>query len=125
MYHRLEKLASLLTIAGKAKVLGTLIGGAMLLTFYKGVEINIWSTNVNLLHQGASQHTESTNKPVLGCLLSWDVYCLWASCLSYALWLIIQAKMSKNFPCRHSSTALMSLMAAIQSTTFGLCKEKD
>ena len=34
-------------------MLGTLmgIGGAMLMTFYKGVEINIWSTHVNLLHK--------------------------------------------------------------------------
>ncbi|KAA8536508.1 hypothetical protein F0562_028986 [Nyssa sinensis] len=63
----LERL-SLGTMAGKAKVMGTLmgIGGAMLLTFYKGVEINIWSTHLDLLHhhgQGghmvASKHLES------------------------------------------------------------------
>ncbi|KAG1327962.1 WAT1-related protein [Cocos nucifera] len=49
----LERLESLEihSISGQAKVLGTLvgIGGAMLLTFYKGVDINLWSTNINLL----------------------------------------------------------------------------
>ncbi|KAI6678637.1 hypothetical protein NL676_039433 [Syzygium grande] len=51
----LEK-ARLRTVAGKAKVAGTLmgIGGAMLLTFYKGVEVNLWSTHVNLLRHVAS-----------------------------------------------------------------------
>ncbi|KAF5952029.1 hypothetical protein HYC85_009973 [Camellia sinensis] len=41
------------TMIGKAKVAGTLmcIGGAMLLMFYKGAELNICSTNVDLLHQ--------------------------------------------------------------------------
>ncbi|KAJ9701315.1 hypothetical protein PVL29_006593 [Vitis rotundifolia] len=46
----LEKLA-IRTRAGKAKVTGTLlgIGGAMVLTFYKGPQINIWSTKLFLL----------------------------------------------------------------------------
>ncbi|GAV91493.1 EamA domain-containing protein, partial [Cephalotus follicularis] len=40
------------TRASKATVLGTIIaiGGAMLLMFYKGLEINIWSTHVDLLN---------------------------------------------------------------------------
>ncbi|KAG7968413.1 hypothetical protein I3843_08G152800 [Carya illinoinensis] len=82
------------TTAGKAKVLGTLmgIGGAMLLTFYKGPEINIWLTNVNLLRHDSSQHQSrghdsTTLEPenrLLGCILALG------SCLSYATWLIIQ-----------------------------------
>ncbi|KAA8536507.1 hypothetical protein F0562_028985 [Nyssa sinensis] len=80
------------TMAGKAKVVGTLmgIGGAMLLTFYKGEEIHIWSTHLDLLHQHgqgghvkASQHPESGNR-ALGAFL---VVC---SCFSCAVWLIIQ-----------------------------------
>ena len=87
MAIRLEK-ARLGTVAGKAKVAGTLmgIGGAMLLTFYKGVEVNLWSTHVNLLrHVGATQQGQegSSNLP-LGSLLAV------ASCFCYALWLIIQ-----------------------------------
>lgn len=90
--YRLERL-NLRSIAGKAKVLGTLmgIGGAMVLTFYKGVEINIWSTHVDLLHSSQQQnnhlatsaHADSGNR-LLGCLLSLG------SCIGFALWLIIQ-----------------------------------
>ncbi|XP_030441639.2 WAT1-related protein At1g25270-like [Syzygium oleosum] len=118
----LEK-ARLRTVAGKAKVAGTLmgIGGAMLLTFYKGVELNLWSTHVNLLrHVGATQQGQegSSNLP-LGSLLAV------ASCFFYALWLIIQAKMSEGFPCQYTSTALMTFMASIQAVVYALCRERD
>jgi len=39
--------------------------------------------------------------------------------------MILQAQMSKEFPGPHSSTALMSIMGAIQATIFALCVEKD
>ncbi|KAL7227573.1 hypothetical protein ACSBR1_022436 [Camellia fascicularis] len=74
---RLERLG-FGTTAGKAKVLGTLIciGGAMPLTFYKGAEIDIFSTNVNPLHKSqphrgghvVSSHEEGGNH-ALGALL--------------------------------------------------------
>ncbi|KAG6414896.1 hypothetical protein SASPL_122271 [Salvia splendens] len=49
---RMEALG-LKTWPGKAKVAGTFfsIGGAMLLTFYKGVELDFLSTKINFLHQ--------------------------------------------------------------------------
>ncbi|KAF7803669.1 WAT1-related protein [Senna tora] len=109
--------------AGKAKVLGTVmgIGGAMLLTFVKGPEIHIWSFHINLLHQnGAVQaplHSDSDQHRLIG------VLCAVASCFSFALWLIIQAKMSAEYPSHLSSTALMSTMGAIQGTVFALCIE--
>ena len=89
---RLEKLA-LRTLAGKLKMAGTMvgIGGAMLFTLYRGVEIDLWSTHVNLLHHDHQQHVapsyqQSSSRQVIGTLL-----CL-ASSLSYAIWLIIQVK---------------------------------
>ncbi|KAM1135334.1 hypothetical protein ACFX2I_044377 [Malus domestica] len=118
---RLENL-SLRSPAGKAKMLGTLmgIGGAMLLTFYKGVEFNIWSTHVDLLHShlASSPHTDSGNR-LLGCLLALG------SCFCYATWLIIQTKMSATYTCYYSSTALMSAMGSIQAVGFALCKERE
>ncbi|KAJ4951600.1 hypothetical protein NE237_028432 [Protea cynaroides] len=114
------------TIAGKAKVVGTVIGigGAMVLTFYKGAELNMLSTNIDLtrgLGQGTSttsaSHVESGNR-VLGSLLALGC------CFSYALWLIIQTKMSERYPCYLSSTSLMCLMGAIQSTVFALCMDR-
>lgn len=80
------------TIAGKAKLMGTFlgIGGAMLLTFYKGCQINILSTHVDLLHKyqvsdghvAAAHHSSSVN--ILGLLLAL------ACCISVSLSLIGQ-----------------------------------
>ncbi|TKY71295.1 WAT1-related protein [Spatholobus suberectus] len=113
--------------AGRAKVLGTIIGigGAMLLTFVKGAEINIWPFHINLLHPHQHQNSHvvplnaDSGHKLLGAL------CAVASCFSFALWLTIQAKMSKEYPCHYSSTALMSTAGAIQATAFGFCFERD
>lgn len=74
------------TVAGKAKVLGILlsISGALVLTFYKGVELNLWSTNINLLHHGAATSQQSSNDQVLGSILAV------VACMCFAVWLIIQ-----------------------------------
>lgn len=89
---RLEKLG-LKTRAGQAKVLGTLIGigGAMLLTFYKGLEIKTWSTKVVFSGQMAASHQHQ--KPyahILGPILA---IC---SCFSTALSLIFQVSCKLN-----------------------------
>ncbi|CAI9786221.1 unnamed protein product [Fraxinus pennsylvanica] len=123
---RLEKLGWH-TKAGKAKVFGTLlgIGGAMLLTFYKGPDINIWKTHINLLLTTTSHpktvQTQSSQGGhfLLGSLLSL------ASCVCYSLWLIIQAKAAERYPCPYSFTALMTVMAAVQGVGFALCMERD
>ena len=94
--NRLEKLA-IRTWAGKAKVGGTLlgIGGAMVLTFYKGPQINKRSTKVHLFKH-KDQHVAASHRMmdnhVLGSLL--DV----ASCFSYAIWLIIHSIFSPMHP---------------------------
>ncbi|XVF00534.1 hypothetical protein REPUB_Repub04eG0009100 [Reevesia pubescens] len=124
IFLRMEKLA-IGTTAGKAKLLGTAIGigGAMVFTFYKGVNIDILSTNVNLLRHGHQQAGgpagHGTGKFILGAALGL------LSCISMAVWLIFQAKMSVRFPYHHSATALMCMMGSIQGTVFVLCTEKD
>nr|KJB77834.1 hypothetical protein B456_012G160100 [Gossypium raimondii] len=105
----MEKLA-IRTNAGKAKVCETLlgIGGAMVFTFYKGININIWSTNVNLLKHhhrqqvglGPSYH--GTGHFIIGVFFS----------------LLSCAKMSVEFPYLYSSTALMRLMGSIQGALY-------
>ncbi|MBA0782155.1 hypothetical protein Gotri_003018 [Gossypium trilobum] len=121
----MEKLA-IRTNAGKAKVCATLIGigGAMVFTFYKGIDVNIWSTDVNLLKQhhqqvglGPSYH--GTGQFIIGAFLGL------LSCVSFCLWLIIQAKMSVGFPYLYSSTALMCLMGSIQGALYALCTVRD
>ncbi|KAK8472421.1 hypothetical protein PHAVU_002G204700 [Phaseolus vulgaris] len=101
---RLEKL-SLRTAAGRVKVLGPIIGivGSMLLTFNRGAEIKIWSFHTNLLHKNQNGHLGSSHAD------------------SGRRW----TKMSKEYPSHLSSTALMTLMGAIQATVFALCVEKD
>ncbi|KAE8668970.1 WAT1-related protein [Hibiscus syriacus] len=99
----LEKLA-FRTMAGKAKVLGTVsgIGGAMLLTLYKGPQFNI-STHIDLLPHGHNG-SNTSHAPHTHHLLGAFLFFLCNFC--YATWMNIQAKMSENYPCHYSSTAL-------------------
>ncbi|KAG0452363.1 hypothetical protein HPP92_025027 [Vanilla planifolia] len=119
---RLESLR-IRAASGQTKVLGTLVGvgGAMVLTFFKGKELD-FSTSINLLKQhgrgelqGSSALQQESGNHVMGSILAV------ASCFSYAIWLIIQAKMSKVYPC-HSCTALMCLMGSIQAVVFALSR---
>ncbi|KAJ1404080.1 EamA domain [Sesbania bispinosa] len=107
------------TTTGKAKVLGTLmgIGGAMMLTFYKSIEVPIWPTLVNLMKHAQPAEVSSTH--------IWGTSLAMGTCLSYSIWLIVQARMSENFPWHYTSAALMSVMAAIQSIIFALCMERN
>ncbi|OIV91553.1 hypothetical protein TanjilG_08965 [Lupinus angustifolius] len=89
LLFRLETL-NLRAAGGRAKMIGTIIGigGAMVLTFIKGVEIKMLSFHINLfnhknnhvVHPQASSHAMF----ILGAFSSF------ASNISYALWLIIQ-----------------------------------
>ncbi|CAN1288255.1 WAT1-related protein At1g25270 [Linum perenne] len=122
---RLESL-SLKTGVGKAKVAGTMIGviGATVLTFYKGVGFKSLSTNIQLLKPSHGnqnvQHQITGSHSFLGLLTGLG------SCISYAIWLIMQSKIGKTYQCCHySSTALMSMMASIQSVCFCMFVEKD
>ncbi|XP_078434580.1 WAT1-related protein At1g25270-like [Wolffia australiana] len=113
-----EESLGIRTKEGKAKVAGTLlgIGGAMILTLYKGPEINISHSSVDLLDSSptpAPAHLGSRDR-LIGSLSAV------ASCFTFATWLIIQSKMSQNYPYPYSSTALMCLMGAIQSTPFAI-----
>ncbi|XP_020239772.1 WAT1-related protein At1g68170 isoform X2 [Cajanus cajan] len=84
----IEKL-NMQTAVGKAKVLGTIIGigGSMVLTFFKGVEINVTTFRTDLLHHNEQHvvtlHSDSGHKFM-------GVLCGFGSCFSFALWLIIQ-----------------------------------
>ncbi|CAI0375689.1 unnamed protein product [Linum tenue] len=121
---RIERLG-LGSVGGKAKLAGTLvgIGGAMLLTFYKGSVLDTWSTHVDLLHSPPPPHSghvaaDHQNRG-LGALFAVG------SCCSYALWLIVQAKMGERYPCPYSATALMCIMGSIQAVVYALCTERD
>lgn len=83
---RMERLA-IRSDGGKAKVLGTVlsIGGGMIITFYKGIVINIWPTNnIHLLHHAMPPSNHTSGKQALGALLGVG------SGVSIAIWMIIQ-----------------------------------
>ncbi|KAK4271091.1 hypothetical protein QN277_019832 [Acacia crassicarpa] len=120
----MEKL-NMKAAAGKAKILGTLIGigGAMLLTFFKGVPIHTTSFHVNLLHHHdghvAPSNSSSSGNTILGAI------CALGSSISFALWLIVQSKMNEKYKSHYTSTFLMSVMSSVISIAFALCFERD
>uniref|UniRef100_A0A251V4Q8 WAT1-related protein n=1 Tax=Helianthus annuus TaxID=4232 RepID=A0A251V4Q8_HELAN len=124
---RLEKV-EIGTISGKAKVFGTLVGvgGAMVLTFYKGHQLNIGSTHFNLLHNGqrmgghvAATHKNSTHDHIFGSILALGYS------LSIALYYIFQRKLSANYPCHYSNTFLSSVFGFIQSLVYAVPTESS
>ncbi|KAM0905821.1 hypothetical protein ACQ4PT_017123 [Festuca glaucescens] len=121
------------TVPGQAKLAGTLlgVGGAMLLTFYKGAQVTLWPpTHVNLAAQlAARHHSSSSSQPRLAASeepnrAMGSLLCT-GSCFFYALWLILQARLCREYPFHYSTTALMCLMSALQSALFALCFDRD
>ncbi|XP_004309045.1 PREDICTED: auxin-induced protein 5NG4-like [Fragaria vesca subsp. vesca] len=104
-----------------AKIVGTVmgIGGAMLSTFYRGPVFTVWSTHIDLQNSSSVPLSPHRSSPVLGFLAGLG------SSVCFATWLIVQAKMSKIYPCPYSSTALMSCMGSIQSVILAICLERD
>ncbi|GMI67188.1 Usually multiple acids move in and out Transporters 24 [Hibiscus trionum] len=109
------------TLGGQGKLVGTLlsIGGAMILTFYKGKEIVVWSTNINLIKRhGSTKHAAAADQ-VLGSLLALG------SCVAFAIWYIIQAKMSEVYPFTYSASALFCITASLQATLYTIITERN
>ncbi|KAK1402331.1 Plant-drug/metabolite exporter [Heracleum sosnowskyi] len=107
--------------AGKAKLGGTLMGviGTMILTFYKGPDIETWIPHIGFLENSRQSAVNSHHFQIFGAFLA-----VGAS-LMYSLYLILQTKITQRYPHPYSSIALMNTMAAIQSTGFALSMERD
>ncbi|KAI4304245.1 hypothetical protein MLD38_039786 [Melastoma candidum] len=107
--------------SGQAKVLGTMacVGGAMMLSFYHGKAINLgnslihWRFVETTKAQGSAKKTSFILGPSM----------LFASTSSWALWFIIQVKLSIKFPAPYTTTMLMSLMASVECATLGAILE--
>lgn len=91
---------------GQAKVVGTIVcvGGAMLMTFYKGPVLVRLSGVLG-------------NTWLLGALM------LFASCLFWSGWLTFQAPVVKKYPAEVSLTAIMMLQGTVQCTVVALIFE--
>lgn len=105
--------------------MGTLVGlgGAMVVTFYKGPEIRFLhrmsSTGLVVGDDAGQARAPSAVAGVAGSFLAIS------SCFSYAVWLSIQAKVGEAYPCHYSIAALVCLFGAAQSTLLALCLHRD
>ncbi|XP_047342523.1 WAT1-related protein At1g09380-like [Impatiens glandulifera] len=129
---RLEKVG-LKRLAGQAKVFGTFtcVGGAMLLSFYQG-KVVIGSSgfhwgshhdmgknnNVSLSHSDVHHNHHEPSAFVtflMGPLI------VMASAFAWAVWFVIQARISEKYPAPYSSSAIICFMASFQCVLIGLC----
>ncbi|TVU38297.1 hypothetical protein EJB05_11659, partial [Eragrostis curvula] len=108
---------------GKMKLLGTVVcvGGAMVVSMFKGRLLHLWSTNLLRYSQAAS--AESPNglhhDMAIGTLF------LCGSCLSYGLWFAVQARLAKVFPSKYLVTTLTCLLGSLQSIVIGIFLNHD
>ncbi|OEL19048.1 WAT1-related protein [Dichanthelium oligosanthes] len=120
-----QEIVKLSKASGRAKLAGTLVGlgGAMVVTFYRGPEM-LFMHRLGLQHDGhgLDEGTVTTTSPaarVVGSFLAIT------SCFSYAVWLSIQARVGEAFPCHYSIAALVCLSGAVQSALLALCFHRD
>lgn len=102
--------------SGKAKILGTFvcIGGALVLVLYKGMPI-INPQSHNLAGKAITpEPASSLKKWIMGSIF------LTVGCVFWSSWFLIQERIGKKYPYRYSSTAIISLFAAIQSAILNL-----
>ncbi|XP_006658516.1 WAT1-related protein At1g09380-like isoform X2 [Oryza brachyantha] len=121
---RMEKL-KLKTCLGVTKVIGTVIcvGGTMVISLYKGKLLHLWPTHLltpaQLHSVGGGGGSPDHHGMLVGTLF------LCGSCLSYALWFIVQAKVSKEFPSKYLSTMLACLLGTVQAAVLGVAVDRD
>ncbi|XP_004302299.1 PREDICTED: WAT1-related protein At1g09380 [Fragaria vesca subsp. vesca] len=107
-----QESAKMKSKAGLAKVMGTAVCvcGAMILSFYHGKNIGIgeskihWSYAQKMGESSSGNNANSFVGPIL----------VLVSTLGWAMWFIIQAKVSDSFPAPYTSTTLMCLMASLE-----------
>ncbi|KAK6139429.1 hypothetical protein DH2020_026836 [Rehmannia glutinosa] len=103
--------------SGQAKIVGTIIcvGGAILLSFYHGSIVNIGPSSIHWKYAEKTGTKNSVNHVnlIFGPIL------LILSAVSWAIWLIIQTRVSQKYGAPYSSSALMCLMASVQCVIVG------
>ncbi|KAI3847756.1 hypothetical protein MKW92_016464 [Papaver armeniacum] len=106
---------------GQAKVFGTVlcIGGAMLISFYKGNLINIGKSGLHWRYaeQMADKNSGGDSSSFVGPLF------VALSCVTSACWFIIQAKMNEQFVAPYSTTAIICGMASVQCVLIAITQE--
>uniref|UniRef100_A0A0E0PL94 WAT1-related protein n=1 Tax=Oryza rufipogon TaxID=4529 RepID=A0A0E0PL94_ORYRU len=124
---RAEKLA-IASCAGKMKVLGTVlsVSGTMVVSLFRGQLLHLWPTHLLRLgsHAAAVAPPSSSSSSPAGTTISGTLL-LCGSCLSYALWFIVQAKLAKVFPSKYWATVLTCLSGSLQALVAGVLTTGD
>ncbi|MQM06350.1 hypothetical protein Taro_039171 [Colocasia esculenta] len=115
---RLETL-DVCTKAGQAKVLGTAVcvGGAMMLTFYKGVALSHASGHVVRPAEPSLQAASPTAAGGSSGSRNWTIgtVALFGACFSWCSWFLLQYKVGKMYPALYSGTAIAFFLGFLQS----------
>ncbi|ESQ34197.1 hypothetical protein EUTSA_v10009312mg [Eutrema salsugineum] len=115
---------------GRAKLVGTLLGagGALVFVLYKGVEIHLWSTHVDLLkssNQSNGQATSNHHISIPGILM------VFGCNVSFSLWLILQAilllkaKIGKQLGGQYWNICMMNAMGSLVCIVVALCSDRN
>ncbi|KAJ0235676.1 WAT1-related protein [Hirschfeldia incana] len=118
---RMESVRDLKSQTGMLKVMGTLIcvSGALLLTFYKGPQMSHFHSHPESLQNNNNNHQSKTNNWLLGCLYA----AIGAS--FFSMWMLFQGNLNIKYPCKYTSTCLMSIFGSFQCALLSLYKRRD
>nr|GLL47836.1 WAT1-related protein At3g30340-like [Ipomoea trifida] len=111
--------------SGKAKVIGTVIclGGALLLTLYKGMPLVKFQGSQAINHSlGEAVMRSSSQRRERWTLGS---FALLAGTLLWSSWFLVQSSIAKSYPCQYSSTAIMTFLSAIQAAVLAFCTDRN
>ncbi|KFK42495.1 hypothetical protein AALP_AA1G001000 [Arabis alpina] len=113
---RLEKI-NIKTKGAYGIVFGILacMGGALLLTFYKGVSL----TGSGKLSNKRTNTKHDSENYMLGSLL------LLIGVTFYSSWMILQAKISVKYPSQYSSTVIITFFGTIQAALLSLINSRE
>ncbi|RWW40592.1 hypothetical protein BHE74_00053985 [Ensete ventricosum] len=122
LLFRLETL-NLKRTAGIAKAVGAAvcIAGAMLLSLYKGVALT------SSPHRSGASEPRPTHLAVdytsRQCLMA--TVALFAACLCYSSWFLVQSKVGKKYPALYSGAALVFLISFLQAAALSLAIQRS
>ncbi|KAL6848423.1 hypothetical protein ACP4OV_021717 [Aristida adscensionis] len=131
---RVESL-NMRTMAGAAKILGTLVSlaGTLLLSLYKGIAVTHQTTAAALSSSSGHHHTTAAapsgashegNNGSSKARWMLGTVALLANCLCFSLWLLLQTRLTKKYPALYSSTAFMFLISTMQAGALTVAIER-
>lgn len=127
--YRLEKV-NIKSNGGRAKVIGTIVcvGGATLLTLYKGVPLFNQHSHLHTTSESIHAQSISTLSSILAtkkARWTFGSLALVAGTVLWSSWFIVQSNIGKRYPLQYSSTAIMMFFGAIQSFALSLSTDRD